>query len=120
MHQWMAPIMSLVIAGGMLIAAWLEWQALQQVEILSERSATLGFNNLWGLAIALSLGVALVSFIFSRFVAGMAKQPAWQNLRGGAAVMVGNALVTLAIAIGNGARYLDNQKIIELVTYALP
>lgn len=120
MHQWMAPIMSLLLAGSLLTAAWLEWRALKGVEDLADRSATLGFNSHWGLAIAITLGIALVSFIFSRFVAGMAKHPAWQNLRGGAAYMVGNALVSLAIAIGNGARYLDNQKIIELVTYALP
>lgn len=120
MHQWMAPIMSLLLAGGLLTAAWPEWRALKGIENLADRSATLNFNSHWGLAIAITLGIALVSFIFSRFVAGMAKQPAWQNLRGGAAYMVGNALVSLAIAIGNGARYLDNQKIIELVTYALP
>ncbi|MFM7052226.1 MAG: SPFH domain-containing protein [Planctomycetota bacterium] len=61
---------------------------------------TFGTSTAAGWQLAVAFGSALISFIFSRFVAGMAVQPAWSNLRGGAGVMVGNALVSLAVGVG--------------------
>ena len=42
----------------------------------------------------------------------MARQAAWQNLRGGAGYMVGNAIVLLAVAVGIIFRFFDNDKVI--------
>jgi regulator of protease activity HflC (stomatin/prohibitin superfamily) len=71
----------------------------------------------WQLAICVSL--ALVAFIFSRFVAGMAKQPAWQNLRGGAGFMVATALVLVAIAVGLVANAFGKGKVLEPIVLAV-
>lgn len=54
-----------------------------------------------GWPIGIGIGVALIGFFFARYAAGMAKQPVWANLRGGAAVSVGAALFGLALIIGH-------------------
>jgi regulator of protease activity HflC (stomatin/prohibitin superfamily) len=69
--------------------------------------------------LAIALGLALVAFIFSRFVAGMAARPAWANLRGGAGHMVGNALVLLAVAIGIAFRFFEKPAVLEGVAWGL-
>ncbi|MBX3354814.1 MAG: hypothetical protein KF724_03845 [Phycisphaeraceae bacterium] len=99
-HKFMVPGVTLLVAGlwlGLGIYALNLYAELDRPG--SEADAfRVGSHQGWQLAIA--VGLALVSFIFSRFVAGMAKQTAWQNLRGGAGVMVGTALVLLALAVG--------------------
>jgi len=62
----------------------------------------------------------VAAFIFSRFVAGMAKQAAWQNLRGGAASMVGTSLLCLLIAVGIGFRFFENESVMTGIGYAIP
>ena len=76
-----------------------------------------GFGTGWQLAVCVAL--ALVAFIFSRFVAGMAKQPSWQNLRGGAGFMVGTALVLSAIAVGLVANSFGKAKWMEPIVLAI-
>lgn len=101
MHKWLMPAVSLVTAGLLLLMAVLIWRDFTSVggdvttEVAEFQVTT---NPGWAVAICLSL--AALSFIFSRFVAGMAKQQAWQNLRGGAGYMVGNSLVMFATAVG--------------------
>jgi membrane protease subunit HflK len=75
-----------------------------------------------GWAVAVCLAFAAICFIFSRFVAGMARQEAWQNIRGGAGYMVGNALILLAAAVGIIIRYFkpENTEIMEAVAYVIP
>jgi membrane protease subunit HflK len=129
MHKWLMPIVSWMVivahaALGFGLWWWLnfiktpeylssrpEGQPLSQFEHLAPESRG------WGLAIC--LGIAAVSFICSRFVAGMAKQEAWQNLRGGAGYMVGNALVTLGVAVGIIFTYFNRLGAMEVVTRAI-
>ena len=99
MDQWLMPIVSLAVA---LILGAISFFTLVWLGRLDSTTGTatvfdVAPNLGWQLAICATL--ALATFIFSRFVAGMAQQPAWQNLRGGAGVMVGNALVLLAVAV---------------------
>lgn len=120
MHKWAMPIVS--IALGLLLT-YLGLVILRFFEGTTrpDESATdflLTTHRGWAIAICLS--IALVSFIFSRFVAGMSKITAWQNLRGGAGYMVGNSVVTLALAIGIIFRFFENDKIVEFVARALP
>lgn len=51
----------------------------------------------WGLAIG--IGLAVVGFVFARFVSGMAKVHAWANLRAGASTAVAAALVGVVLAV---------------------
>lgn len=53
-----------------------------------------------GWALAIGIAMAVVGFVFARFVSGMAKVPAWANLRAGAAISVAAALVGLVLAVG--------------------
>jgi regulator of protease activity HflC (stomatin/prohibitin superfamily) len=119
MHRWLVPGASLLLAGvlGFLSWATLRWFAVQDDPNIDASVFSVGPALGWQLAV--SLGLALVAFIFSRFVAGMAKQPAWQNLRGGAAVMVGNALIGLAIAIGLVFTLLQRPAVMESIAYGL-
>ena len=100
MHTWLMPAASLLLAALLVLFGWttLAWFGAQDNTELNVSAFSVGVNSGWQLAIA--LGMALVAFIFSRFVAGMAARPAWANLRGGAGHMVGNAIVLLAVAVG--------------------
>jgi regulator of protease activity HflC (stomatin/prohibitin superfamily) len=117
MHQWLMPIASLVLAAGL---GFIAWMILQRLDDSGTDGLALTTQLGWTLAICLAM--AAVSFIFSRFVAGMAKQPAWQNLRGGAAFMVGNCLVLLALSVLTFFRILDpeNTRVVSVIAYALP
>jgi regulator of protease activity HflC (stomatin/prohibitin superfamily) len=100
MHSVLMPALSLAYVA---LLVTLGWSVLYWFEKEGNPNAdwgNFGTGSALGWQLAVAFGIALVSFIFSRFVAGMAVQVAWSNLRGGAAVMVGNALVTLAVGIG--------------------
>jgi len=119
MHTWLMPAASLLVAA---LLVWLGWGTLAWFGKLDDPDVQVtpfgvGANLGWQLAIA--LGLALIAFIFSRFVAGMAARPAWANLRGGAGHMVGNALVLLAIAIGIAFRFFEKPAVLEGVAYGL-
>jgi membrane protease subunit HflK len=123
LQRLMVPAVSVAIAG------FLGWTGVTTVAFINSLSRPLppdattqlrfsvGVATGWQLAIA--IGLALVAFIFSRFVAGMAKQPAWQNLRGGAGFMVASALSLAAIAVGLVAGTLGKGKVLEPVVMAI-
>jgi len=119
MHRWLVPIVSLVFAAVLALLSWwtFGWFADQDDPNAGVESFSIGGALGWQLAV--SLGLSLICFIFSRFVAGMAKQSAWQNLRGGAGIMVGNALVSLAIAIGIVFQLLDKPAVLPGVARGL-
>jgi regulator of protease activity HflC (stomatin/prohibitin superfamily) len=118
------PVVSLALAGFL---AWSGWSTVSYVNSLSAPLAadaaadaarfSVGTATGWQLAVCLAL--ALVTFIFSRFVAGMAKQPAWQNLRGGAGMMVALALVLAAVAVGMVANSFGKPKWLEPIVFAV-
>lgn len=100
MHQWLMPTVSLAYAVLLALAAWWSLNWMAQLDDTGGNATTFRIGSSLGWQVATCAGLSLVAFIFSRFVAGMSTQGAWQNLRGGAGVMVGNALVLLAIAVG--------------------
>ena len=116
MHKWLMPAFSIVIALALAGLATLMLRYMGAV-----RAGTVEFHitDERGWAVAICLAVAAFSFVFSRFVAGMAKQPVWQNLRGGAAYMVGNALVMVAVAAGIICRFFENDSVIQGMAYAI-
>lgn len=100
MHGVLMPALSVVYAA---LLVGLAWGLLWWLDVEGDPNAdygVFGATTAAGWQLAVAFGTALVSFIFSRFLAGMAVQPAWTNLRGGAGVMVGNALVALALGVG--------------------
>lgn len=119
MHTWLMPTISLSVVALLLFFAWrtLAWFGNLDNPDLDVSTFSNGANPGWQLAIVLAL--SLIAFIFSRFVAGMAKQPAWNNLRGGAGYMVGNALVLLALAVGITFRFFEKPEVSEGIGYGL-
>jgi regulator of protease activity HflC (stomatin/prohibitin superfamily) len=123
MQRVMLPVASLAIAG------FLGWTGVATVAYVNSLSLppgpdvpdvarfSVGASTGWQLAVC--VGLALAAFIFSRFVAGMARQPAWQNLRGGAGFMVATALVLTAIAGGLVATALGKAKVLEPIVLAV-
>ncbi len=116
MHRVLLPVLSLGV-GGALIGLGLV-QFLDDRAFLSPTTSLTG--RLTGWAVSLGLGAAVIAFIFARFVAGMAKQPAWSNLRAGASVMVGASLVGLAIAVAHGADFAGSNLALRYLHVVLP
>ncbi len=108
MHSVLMPVLSVVQA---LTLIGLAWSVIWWFDHEGDAKSDVGdfqVGTALGWQLAVVFGIALLSFIFSRFLAGMAVQRAWSNLRGGAAVMVGNALVTLALGIGTVVEMLKD------------
>ena len=100
MHRWLMPLSSLTVALLLLGLGLWNWSNLQEMQDSAVETNSFSVGSVLGWQLAVCLGMALVAFIFARFVAGMSKQPAWQNLRGGAGFMVSSALAMLAAAVG--------------------
>ena len=73
-----------------------------------------------GWALTLTMTFSLICFIYSRFIAGMAKVPAWTNLRGGSSWMVGNAIILLALSVGLLFRFFENDDVLRVICWAIP
>ena len=99
MHRILIPVLSLVIAialGGVGVLFF----------VLQRQWVNFPFSDHhFGWALAIGISLAVVGFVFARYVAGMAKAPAWANLRGGAAFSVAAAIVGAAIASAHFALY---------------
>ncbi|MCW5754158.1 MAG: hypothetical protein KIT24_05545 [Phycisphaeraceae bacterium] len=64
-----------------------------------------------------TITVAVIGFVFARFVSGMAKQEVWKNLGAGASWAVGTSLISLSIAVG---QFVDIAGPDTLVRYLQP
>jgi len=96
-YKWIVP------AGAIVIGAINILEGLSKLAFWSRISSPEAFvyptsNVGWGLAIG--VGVAVVGFVFARFVSGMGKVSAWSNLRAGSAISVAAALVGLMLGVG--------------------
>ncbi len=98
LHKWFLPIVSLVVAGGYIGLGVLRFT--QSRGGLSEESL-FSPPPQSGWAISLGVGVAILGFIFARFVAGMAKQKVWDLLHAGSAAAVACSLIGAAQALAH-------------------
>jgi modulator of FtsH protease HflK len=119
MHRWLMPLVSLAVAFLLLGLGMWNWSRLREMQDPGPDVVGFAVGSVLGWQLAVSLGLALIAFIFARFVAGMSKQPAWQNLRGGAGFMVSSALVTLASAVGIVFHVFQNPTIIEWIALGI-
>ena len=92
-QKWVVPGAGVVVAGINLtggILGFRSWSAqTDRVTAIPEPG---------GWALALGLSIAVVLFVFARFVSGMGTLKPWANLRAGAAQAVAVAIVALLIA----------------------
>ena len=120
MHTWLIPVVSLIVAVYLAFGAAGMLRYMKQLGDTGQAGRDFLRTDEMGWAVAICLFFAAICFIFSRFVAGMAKLPAWQNLRGGAAYGVGNSLVLLTAAVGITLRFFDKEQVTYWVAYAIP
>jgi regulator of protease activity HflC (stomatin/prohibitin superfamily) len=99
LYKWFYPGVSLLIAGALIGLG--VWRFLAAEGVMDRRMPEVQPAYGWGIAIGLFCAVA--GFVFARFVAGMARQPVWKSLRGGADFAVGSALMGLALAVAHFA-----------------
>ncbi|MFO0830523.1 MAG: SPFH domain-containing protein [Phycisphaerales bacterium] len=105
LHKFFVPVISVVIALLLLsFGGWRLWGVLSpkggSEPLYAPGQLRLTTMDV-GWPIALGIIISLVGFVMARYTAGMAKQPAWANLRGGAAFLVGTVLLALAMAVGH-------------------
>jgi modulator of FtsH protease HflK len=73
-----------------------------------------------GWALAAGLAVAFVGFLFARYMAGMAKQKVWANLRGGSGFAVGSALMGLTLVIAYFIDIVGPDSVLRYLRVAFP
>lgn len=100
MYRFFLPASGLVI-GGLLLAVGIWRFSLARARFSPEAFSEVAPSRYPAAGIAVGLGCAFVGFVFARYIAGMAKQKVWENLRAGAAVLVGAAIMGLALAVGH-------------------
>lgn len=101
MHRFMLPGVSLIVAALFVGMGWWRFRvAMLDYQVLT---ADLPANVPHDMPIAIGLTLGVIGFIFARFVAGMAKQKIWANLRAGGAQAVGGAVMGLGIAAAHFA-----------------
>ncbi len=116
MHRYLLPAVSLLVGAALLILAWIRYSSGVQIM----RSDQIPLPSLTGWAMTLGLCIAAIGFIFARFVAGMAKQPAWVNLRAGATWAVGAAVIGLLIAIAHGISFAASDALLRRLPVIIP
>ncbi|MCA9251156.1 MAG: SPFH domain-containing protein [Phycisphaerae bacterium] len=113
--RWVVPTAALFVALyhiGASIWAW-DW------DFGTPLSGKWNETQYSGPAMAFVGGIGFLSFLFSRYTAGMARMPGWRMLRSGASFLAGNALACLfvLIAIALQGRDLPNPE--AIVTYII-
>jgi regulator of protease activity HflC (stomatin/prohibitin superfamily) len=122
MHHWLMPAVSLLLAAYLGLGAGWMLRLMGGLDDPGGAGPDFLMTEHLGWAVAVCLFFAAICFIFSRFVAGMARQAAWQNLRGGAGYMVGNALVLVAAAVGITVRFFnpENDQAMQVIAFVIP
>ncbi len=120
-HRWVMPGFSLCTAAALIVISILLLQYLGRLNHQDDVLQTfLQHTTYTGWALAVAMAFALTSFIYSRFIAGMAKISVWTNLRAGSAWMVGNSIVLLALSVGLLFRFFDNIEVLQVVSWGIP
>jgi len=94
LEKYMLPTVAMLNSAYLLIMGyWL----LRQVQT-SQETILAGQDVVFKSA-ALIAGIALISFLFSRYAVGMSRQAEWRPLRAGGSYLFSNALACFALAI---------------------
>ncbi len=115
--RWGLPLVSLITAGYLVgIGLWLGWD----YRGLLGRSAGLPEDvPAWLLVFGVG-AIAFGCFVISRYVAGMAKMPRWQLLRGGAGYLMGSFLVCATLAIGFALLHFTFSQLLVYLALIVP
>jgi membrane protease subunit HflK len=121
MHKYLVPLVSLLLGLALLTAAYVRFsQALPATWLLPEGGDPFVRPSERGWSIAVGLSLAVIGFIFARFVSGMAKQKVWSMLRGGAAYSVLASLIGLAMVAGQLVDVMGSDVLLRSLQLAVP
>lgn len=117
MHRVMLPAISLGMAGIFILLGW--WRvrhALRDLKILTIDNVP----SHRGVQISLGIVLAVVGFVFARYVSGMAKQKTWANLRAGAAQIVGAAVIGFGMVLAQFVDFAGSDSVIRYIHILFP
>jgi regulator of protease activity HflC (stomatin/prohibitin superfamily) len=117
----MVPIVTLSVVAILVsfgIVRFLSFQTLMDVARSKAGSYIPSLHAGWGLG--LGLAIAVTCFVFARYAAGMGKQQAWGNLRAGASLSGGTALLGLLLAVVHAIDYVGPDGPARLLPYIVP
>ncbi len=133
MVRWALPAFSLATAGYLVgVGAWLISRnvgllaakplASDVVDVDPLQLQIVGEQGLAepGFVLAFLVGIAFLSFLVSRYIAGMARMAAWSLLRGGAGYLMGASLVAALVATGYGLLYAEVGGLLKYLTIVVP
>ena len=123
MQRYLVPAFTLAfaayhIAMGLVLARWVIFQHEFVTPFLKAVGLTVGRGG--GGAFFIALGGAFVAFLFSRYVTGMAKAPAWALLRAPGSYLFTNAVIFLLLAGAIGAAHYQADAFGKVLAYILP
>ncbi len=112
MHRWMLPGFSFLIILLLVVAGLNMWDWSLGESVRSTNWPVIGGGTLliWFVG-----GWALLSFLFSRYAVGMARQHEWKMLRAGAAWLMGLTLGSAALCLALAILYYANTPVYERV-----
>ena len=100
MHRWLLPTVGLIVAA-LYITFGIVLLRGHSTDLAAQSGGEFAGPPHAGWAIAIGVGLAAAGFVFGRFVAGMAKQSAWNLLNAGAAAAVAASLIGLGLAVAH-------------------
>lgn len=109
----------LTIFSGLIAVYWLAIGYWQYRVLRSAGPTLLGEHTVLLSSAAYLAGMALVSFLLSRYAVGLSQQPAWRPLRAGGGYLLSNALVCFGLAISLIAADAKYPLVEKIITYAV-
>jgi membrane protease subunit HflK len=115
LHKYFVPAASLLIALGFLAVGLLRLPGAREL-IDPDKFRVWGLAG-WAIAVAVML--ALAGFLFARYIAGMAKQKMWANLRAGGAQSMGAAVIGIGMIVGHIFAFAGNFVVLRYLPAAV-
>jgi membrane protease subunit HflK len=123
LYKLFMPVVSLLIAGLLVgLGSWLLYGVMNPAggkkPLFTPDEFVPPRHTGWGIGLGVVIGVG--GFVIARYAAGMAKQPVWANLRGGASYAVGSALLGLALAVAHVIDFIGPDAVLRYMQAAAP
>ncbi|MCC6475377.1 MAG: hypothetical protein IT514_16720, partial [Burkholderiales bacterium] len=118
LYRWGLPGASLLTGAYLLgMGAWL-FRA--NLDYFAAGAGDLPRMSQAGAALAVSGGLAFVAFLIGRYLLGMAEQPEWQLLRGGAGHLMYAVAGTVLLAAGYASAHFESMSVLQYAALLVP